>query len=69
MSRPRLLHRRSRRADAPLRAMPGSLAAILPLPLLIGGCVSDEDELQLEPAAPLLLPKTPAAPAELAIPA
>lgn len=54
MSRPRLRHRRADRAAAALP--PGSLAAILPLPLLMGGCASDEDELQLEPVVPLAVP-------------
>jgi hypothetical protein len=43
MSRPRLRHR-ARTFAVP----PGSLAAILPLPLLMGGCASDEDELQVD---------------------
>jgi hypothetical protein len=43
MSRPRLRHR-ARTFAVP----PGSLAAILPLPLLMGGCASDEDELQAD---------------------
>ena len=47
MSRPRLRHR-----NRTLVVPPGSLAAILPLPLLMGGCVSDEDELQVDVALP-----------------
>lgn len=56
MSRPRLRHLRSDRPTGSSRSAmpPGSLAAILPLPLLMGGCASDEDELDL--AAPLALP-------------
>jgi hypothetical protein len=44
MSRPRLRHR-SRASRTTIALPPGSLASILPLPLLMGGCASDEDEL------------------------
>ena len=52
MSRPRLRHRS--RASRTTAMPPGSLAALLPLPLLMGGCVSDEDELT--PGSDLALP-------------
>lgn len=44
MTRPRLRHR-SRSSRAAVAMPPGALAALLPLPLLMGGCASDEDEL------------------------
>ena len=53
MSRPRLRHR-SRASRTAVAMPPGALAALLPLPLLMGGCVSDEDELT--PGSDLALP-------------
>ena len=53
MSRPRLRHR-SRASRTAVAMPPGALAALLPLPLLMGGCASDEDELT--PSSDLALP-------------